>query len=99
MKRKLTTILCNSDLADRVIAALDHAGAHHFLRVPEGVGTMFEPPGRIPRTITWEATMFVVPGLDEEQIDRLVHELRDVVGECSAENCLRILVSNVDRLL
>ncbi|RMF74732.1 MAG: hypothetical protein D6738_05580 [Acidobacteria bacterium] len=92
-------ILCNSDLTDRVISALDHAGAHHFLRIPEAVGTMFEPEGVIPRTISWEATLFVVPGLTVEQIDRLVHELRDVVGECSAENCLRILVSRVERLL
>ena len=99
MKRKLLTILCNSDLSDRVTAALDHAGAQHFMRIPDAVGTMFEPPGVIPRTITWEATMFVVPGLQDEQIDALVEELSDVVGECSAENCLRILVTNVDRLL
>ena len=99
MKRNLVTILCNGDLTDRVISALDHAGAHHFLRIPDAVGTMFEPEGVIPRTISWEATMFVVPGLQEDQIDGLVHELRDVVGECSAENCLRIMVNRVDRLL
>jgi hypothetical protein len=92
---KQLTILCSSDLADKVRDALTSAGIHGFLEIPDAVGN--EPAaaathGRVPR---WEAEMFVAP-VAAADVDGVVGRLRDYAGRCEVKPCLRILVSSLD---
>jgi hypothetical protein len=93
---KQLTIFCNRDEEERVVSALDHAGIPGFLRVGEATGHRFLDPGRVPRDVTWEATMFVVPAANEERLSAAVKELRAYAADCEIEPCLRIVVSPID---
>lgn len=92
---KQLTVLCSSDLADKVRDALSAAGVHGFLQIPNAVGN--EPGaaavhGRVPR---WEAEMFLAP-VSAGVVDGVVERLRAYAGECDVAPCLRILVSSLD---
>jgi hypothetical protein len=92
---KQLTILCSSDLADKVRNALNNAGVHGFLQLPNAVGN--EPGaaaehGRVPR---WEAEMFVAP-VPADIVDQVVARLRSYAEKCEVEPCMRILVSSLD---
>ena len=92
---KQLTILCSSDLSDKVRVALDSAGVHGFLQIPKAVGN--EPGaaakhGRVPR---WEAEMFIAP-VPEDTANKVVKRLRAYANKCDVRPCLRILVSTLD---
>jgi hypothetical protein len=93
---KQLTIFCNRDEEERVVTALDHAGIASYLRIGEATGNRFLDPGQIPRAMTWEATMFVVPAVSEDRMSAAVKELRAHARDCEIEPCLRIVVSPVD---
>lgn len=95
---KQLSIYCSRDLEERVLHALDHAGIEMFLRVP-GIGERFLGRGQLPRTMRWEAALFLVPGASSERIDRVVAELSQYAGECEIEPCLRLVVASVDRVV
>jgi hypothetical protein len=89
------TVYVSHDLEARVVHALDHADIDGYVRVAGATGTRFAPPGQLPRTVTWEATLFLVPAADEGQVRRIVEELREFAGTCEVEPCLRIVVADV----
>lgn len=95
---KQLTIFCNRDEEEHVVAALDHAGIPSFLRVGDATGHRFLDPGQIPRDMTWEATMFVVPAVAQEQLNAAVKELRAYAADCEIEPCMRIVISPVDEV-
>ena len=95
---KQLTVFCNRDEEERVVKALDRAGIPRYLRVGDATGHQFLDPGQIPRDMTWEATMLVVPAVSEERMRSAVEELRAYAGKCEIEPCLRIVVSPVDEV-
>lgn len=96
---KQLAIYCSDDLRETVVRALDHALVDGFLLVPDCLGHYFARPGDVPRTISWEASVILVPAADEDRIARVVDELRAHAGRCEIEPCLRIVVSPVERVL
>ena len=95
---KQLTVFCNRDEEERVVAAFDHAGIPSYLRVGDATGHRFLDPGQIPRDMTWEATLFVVPAVSEERMNAAVKELRAYTGKCEIEPCLRVVISSVDEV-
>ena len=91
------TIFASADLEPRVVEALDRAGVAGFLRVPGATGNRFLP-GQVPRTLSWEAVMIIVPLLDDEQLQSITEQLSAAAADCEAEPCLR-LVATPSRVL
>jgi hypothetical protein len=96
---KQLAIFCSTDIEEEVTGALDHAGVEGFLRVAGGAGTQFAPKGELPRSFSWEATVFIVPALAAEPLEEVVSALSAYAGSCTIEPCLRIVVSDVERVL
>lgn len=92
------TVFCSRDLEPRVVDALDQAGVEGYLRVGAATGSRFLEKGRVPRAITWEAAMFVVPAAAEACVDEIVGRLEAYAGSCEIEPCLRIVVGPVERV-
>jgi len=95
---KQLAIFVNRDLEARVLAALDHVRVDAFLRVAEATGNRFLDEGEVPRTVAWEAVMFVVPAIDESRAERVAAELAGVAAECDAGPCLRVVALPVEVL-
>jgi hypothetical protein len=95
---KQLTIYCSRDLENRVVNALDHARLEGFLRIGGASGSKFCDPGEVPRTMDWEATMFLVPGAEEVQIQAVVNELAEYTKSCDTYPCLRIAVAPVEQV-
>jgi len=95
---KQLSVYASEDLEDRVVAAFDHAGVDAYMKIGDATGVRFSAPGQLPRTMTWGATLFVVPAADRASIDRVVGELKQYAGTCEVEPCLRIVVSAVEEL-
>jgi len=95
---KQLSIYCSRDLEERVIHALDHAGIEMFLRVP-GIGERFLDAGQLPRTMRWDAALFLVPGAEADRIDRVIGELEQFTGSCEIEPCLRLVVESGERFI
>jgi hypothetical protein len=95
---KQLTIYCSHDLEERVVTALDEAGVEGFVRLGHATANRFRGPGEVPRALTWEATMFLVPGVPEERADAVVRELSGYAGACDIAPCLRIVVSPVEAM-
>jgi hypothetical protein len=89
------TVYVSHDLEARVVHAFDHAGIDGYLRVAGATGARFASAGQLPRTVTWKASLFLVPAADEVQVRRVVEELREFAGTCEVEPCLRIVVADV----
>jgi hypothetical protein len=87
------TIFANSDLEPQVLAAMDHARIDAFLRVGEASGNRFLPPGELPRTVAWDAVMFVVPAVASEKVQQIATELSAAARNCGTEPCLRIVAT------
>lgn len=96
---KHLTIYCSRDLEHRVVAALDSAGVEGFLRVGEATGNKFQPPSLLPRTMTWEAALFMVPAAPEQKVGEIIAELERYAGACEVRPCLRIVVSAVEQVV
>ena len=96
---KQLAVFCSRDLEDRVVAALDHAGVEGFLRLGGGTGAKFKSGGELPRTMTWEATLFLVPAVAEDRLQLVIAELERYAGSCEVKPCLRIIVSAVEKVV
>jgi hypothetical protein len=96
---KQIAIFCSPDLDRKVIGALDEARVEGFMRVASGTGNFFKEPGQIPRTMSWEATLFIVPAASDEQVERVLAPLREHAGNCETAPCLRVTVTPVEGLL
>lgn len=90
---KQLTVFCSRDLESRVVSALDSAGIHGYLRVGDATGNRFLDKGQVPRSVTWEAVMLVVPGDEDAIIDRLREKLQGIASECGPDPCIRLLVN------
>jgi hypothetical protein len=95
---KQLTIFCSRDEEERVVSAFDHAEIPSYVRIGEATGNRFFDRGQIPRSMTWEATMFVVPAVPVDRVEAAVKELRAYATSCAIEPCMRIVVSPVDEL-
>jgi len=95
---KQLTIFVNADLEPQVVAALDHAEVDGFLRVGEASGNRFLAEGEVPRTVAWEAVMFVVPVANEEQIRAVVGELDTVAESCGTGPCLKVVATPAESI-
>ena len=89
---KQLTIYCSRDLEQQVVAVLDREGLEGYFRLGDAAGHRFLPPGEVPRSVTWEAVMLVVPGAEERRIDKAVAALRSLADRCEIEPCLRVVV-------
>ena len=95
---KQLTIYCSRDLENHVVNALDHAKVEGFLRVGGASGSKFCDPGEVPRTMDWEATMFLIPGAAVPQIEAVISELEDYAKSCETYPCLRMSVTSLEQL-
>lgn len=90
---KQLTVYCSRDLEPQVVSTLDDAGLHGYLRVAGATGNRFLPKGQMPRAVTWEAVMIVVPGADDALIDGVREKLQGIAAACEVEPCIRLLVN------
>lgn len=91
-------VYVSHDLEARVVHAFDHAGIDGYLRVGGATGVRFTAPGQLPRTVTWDASLFLVPSAADAQVRKVVEELREFAGTCEFEPCLRIVVSRIEEV-
>jgi hypothetical protein len=96
---KQLTIYASPDLEDRVVTALRASDVVGFLRLGDATGNAFTEAEDLPRTMTWEAVVFVVPGAEDDRVRHIVDVLRDYANACETRPCLRIVVSPVDEVL
>jgi hypothetical protein len=96
---KQLSIYCSRDLEDRVIAALDRVGVEGFMRVGGATGNKFKPPAELPRAMTWEAILFLVPAAPDNKIEQVIGELERYAGACEVRPCLKIVVSTVEKVV
>jgi hypothetical protein len=95
---KQLTIFCSSDEEDRVIAALDAAGVEGFMRIGGATGNTFLEPGQLPRTVSWDAVLFLVASVRDERARAVAEELKRYAGNCAIEPCLRVTLSTLDEV-
>jgi hypothetical protein len=95
---KQLTVYCSRDLEDRVIAALDHAGAEGFFRVGGSSGSKFLPAGELPRTTSWDAVAFTVPAIEADAAMKVVDELETFADACEIQPCLRIVLIPIEQV-
>lgn len=93
------TIFSSVDLEPSVLAALDQAGVIGFLRLTGATGNRFLPGGAVPRTMAWDAVVFVVPGADDSQLQTISAELAEVAAGCDPEPCLRMVTISAQVVL
>ena len=90
---KQLTVFCSRDLESQVVSTLDEAGLHGYLRLGDATGNRFLAKGQVPRSVTWEAVVIVVPGDDDAVIDAVREKLQDIAEKCDVEPCIRLLVN------
>jgi len=95
---KQLTIFCSRDLEQQVVSTLDDAGLHGYLRIGGATGNRFLAKGQVPRSVTWEAVMIVVPGAEDETIDAVRDKLLGIAASCEIEPCIRLLVNTACEL-
>jgi hypothetical protein len=92
---KQLTIMCSSDLADKVQAALVSASVEGFLQVPNVVGNRPAAAAEHGRVPHWEAEMFIA-AIEDDAVEPLVALLRGHADKCEVDPCLRVLVKSLD---
>ena len=92
-------IYCSRDIEDRVVRALDAAGVGGFLHVAHATGNKFKPGDELPRLLTWDAVLSLVPAVAEDRVDTIMRQLADYAGSCEVDPCLRMVVSAVEKVL
>lgn len=95
---KQLTIYASPDLESRIVSAIQDADVVGFLRLADASGNAFTPEADLPRTMTWDAVVFVVPGAEDERVRGIVDSLRAYSSACDTQPCLRIVVSPVDEV-
>ena len=95
---KQLSVFCSRDLSGQVVRILAQSGIDGFVELGEATGNRFREPGAVPRTLTWEAVWFLVPGAGDGQVDALAGKLKEMAGDCEAGPCLRVTVSRVEQV-
>jgi len=93
---KMVTIYASSDLENRVVSAIQDSGADTYLTIDNATAHRFNRSHDLPRTMTWSAVMFLVPGLSEAQASRLSEALRHECDASETQPCLRLTMNDVD---
>ena len=93
------SITVSRDLEDRVVDALEAAGVEGFVRVEHATGNKFQDSPELPRTLTWDASLFIVPAADDEAVNRIASDLERYAGSCEIQPCLRLVATPVERIL
>jgi hypothetical protein len=93
---KQLMIFCSSSEEDFVVTALDRAGVDGFLRIGGATGGKFLERNQVPRTISWEATLMIVPAVSDECARTVVRELGEYSRNCEIEPCLRVVVTETE---
>lgn len=94
---KQLMILCSPDLENQVISILDEAGVDGFLHLPGGSANLFAAPGQIPRSLTWEANLVLVPAVDDDRVEKVADRLDEHARSCATETCVRYSITTVER--
>jgi hypothetical protein len=95
---KQLTVYCSRDLEERVVAALDRAGAEGFFRVGGSSGSKFLPAGELPRTTSWDAVALTVPAIPPDAAQKVVAELEAYANACEIQPCLRIVMTAIEQV-
>jgi len=90
---KQLTVFCSRDLEERVVSILDRSGLDGYLRLDDVTGNRFLPKDQVPRSLTWEVVMIIVPGAEPALIDAVRRELQGIAEDCEIEPCIRLLVN------
>jgi hypothetical protein len=93
---KQLTIYCSHDLEEKVVTVLDGAGIEGYVRLGHATANRFQEAGAVPRALTWEVTLFLVPGAPDEGVETVLRELSGYANACEISPCLRIVVSPVE---
>jgi hypothetical protein len=96
---KQLVIYCSEDLEHQVVSSLDRHGAEGYLKIPRAVGHKFLEAATLPRTVSFEAIVLVVPGAAEATVAAVLEDLQDYAGKCEIQPCLRASVVNVEQLV
>ena len=95
---KQLSVYVSRDLESHVVQALDHAGVEAYLRLGEATGMRSTAPGQLPRTVSWDAALYLVPAAEERSIRTVIEALREFAGTCEVGPCLRMVVAPVDEV-
>lgn len=93
---KQLTVYCSVDIEDAVITIFDRIGIDGFMRIGNATGNRFLPPGQVPRTMTWEGSVLIVPAAADELVNDAVKRLEEYAGKCDIEPCLRYVVTPIE---
>ncbi len=96
---KQLVIYCSEDLEHRVVSSIDRHGAEGYLAIPNAVGHKFLEPGTLPRSVSFEAVMIVVPGASEACVAGILADLQHMAQQCEIQPCLRVSVLDVEQLI
>jgi hypothetical protein len=93
---KQLTVYCSLDIEDAVVTIFDRIGVDGFMRIGNATGSRLLPEGQVPRTMTWEVSVFVIPVASDEIVDSVTNCLEEYAGKCDVEPCLRYVVTPVE---
>jgi hypothetical protein len=93
---KQVTIYASRDLERTVVAAIRDCGAETYLTVEGATAHRFNVAHDLPQTMTWEASMFLVPGLTDGQASALSETLHRDCDVAGLRPCLRVTTAEVD---
>lgn len=93
---KQLTIICSSEIADRVTSALSKEKIQGFAHL-NGTGTNVVKKGPYTHDLTWPADLYIVPG-EEAPLRRIVDELKRYAGDCEVQPCLKLILSDVEEM-
>jgi hypothetical protein len=96
---KQLTVYCSEELEHQVVSSFDRHGAEGYLRIPRAIGHKFLEPEALPRTVSFEAIVLVVPGASEATVAAILQDLQDYAGKCEIQPCLRASVVDLERLV
>ena len=96
---KQLVIYCSEDLEHQVVSSIDRHGAEGYLAIPNAVGHKFLEPEALPRSVSFEAVMIVVPGASEACVAGILKDLQHIAKNCEIQPCLRASVVAVEQLV
>ena len=96
---KQLVVYCSEELEHQVVGSFDRHGAEGYLKIPRAVGHKFLEPEALPRSVSFDAIVLIVPGASEATVAAVLEDLQDYAGKCEIQPCLRASVVNVERLV
>ncbi len=91
---KQLTIICSAELSEVVGKVLTKSGAPGFARF-DGTGTNILEKSSLYRDLTWPSCVYIVPA-EEEKLRWIIDKLKAHAGKCSAEPCMKLILTAVE---